>query len=402
MSPPERAGHGASVLVIDQTFQTLAVVRSLARAGYRVILGRGRGRGEAERSRCCAEVWMHPPVEDPAFASALDDFLGRRADVSCVFPVGEASIAALGRCRLGLTRKVDFAMVPAELFEACRDKRIADELATAAGIPVPESRTVRDVSELRGFIAELGLPVIVKPIRSTRPIFGRKAYVVATGAECARFDDWPAEHDEVLVQRYITGAVEQCDFVAVDGELVAFFQAHALRTDRPDGTGYAVDFLSDPIDVGVFDACRSFAHANRYTGPGLLQLIRSDTDGVLYFLENNPRISAGIGHTVRCGLDMPRLTLEAARCPRVPFARVSPESPPYRVGYRTHWLSRDLSGLAGMWRELSGRERARWLRAIIDAAIRADDHMTWDPRDPMPTLWIYARLIRGVMRRGVV
>ena len=243
--------------------------------------------------------------------------------------------------------------------------------------------------------------MIVKPIRSTAKLFGRKAYILHTEAELrARFTTWPIDHDELVVQRYITGPLEQCDFVAVRGDVVAFFQAHAVRTDRPDGTGFAVDFLSDPPDEGVLAACRAFARAHDYTGPGLLQLVRSTEDGHLYFIENNPRLSAGIAQAVRCGLDMPYLMLQAAsRLP--PMGRTTPTSVlPYRVGHRTHWLSRDLAGYLDSRRELDATERCRWRRAIITSLARADDHMTWDLRDPAPSFWIYGRLLSRVLRAG--
>ena len=394
-----------SVLVLDQVAQTLAVVRSLGRAGYRVILGRGRTKNESESSRHCAEVWRHPPVDDPGFESALMAFIDARADVRAVFPIGEASAAAVVGVAWLAARGIAVAGVPRSVFAACRDKRTANDLAVAAGLPVPETRTIDSVEDLHSFVNDFGYPVIVKPVRSHR-LFGRKAYILdSVEQQSARFDVWPAEHDELLVQRYVRGPLEQCDYVAVDGELICFFQAHALRTDRTDGTGFAVDFVSDPIDSGVLEACRAFVRTHAYSGPGLLQLVRSTADGRLYFIENNPRLSAGIAQAVMCGLDIPRLMLSAVMPASTSLRPVAGGVPlPYMVGQRTHWLSRDLNGYLDARRELGAAERSRWRGAIVASLCRADAHMTWDAKDPAPSFLIYRRLLTRLFRghRGAV
>ena len=396
------------MLVLDQVAQTLAVVRSLGRAGYHVVVGRSRGRTEVESSRYCDEVWCHPVVTDTvSFGAALSRFLDERADIDAVFPVGEASAAALCSLPGILARNIDFAMVPPATFEACRDKSRATLMAREAGISVPETRTVGSVAELQAFVASVGFPVIVKPIRSIAKLFGRKAYIVGSAEELrVTFNTWPAEHDALLVQRYVEGALEQCDFIAASGVLVAYFQAHALRTDMLDGTGFAVDFLSDPIADDVMAACRKFVRQHNYSGAGLMQLIRSSDDGNLYFIENNPRLAAGIAQSMICGLDFPLLTLQAtSRLHTFVPKDVMDTVQPYRAHNRTHWLQRDINGWLGARTVLSAAERRRWLNALFWSLVRADNHMTWDWQDPLPSVSIYRNLLRrlavGVLGRFV-
>lgn len=397
-----RTRHGQAVLVLDQTAQTLAVVRSLGRAGYRVIVGRSAGRTEVESSRYCDAVWLHPPVTDPSsFGVALSRFLDDRPDIDAVFPVGEASAAALCSLPSILSRHIDIAMVPPQLFEACRDKGRANLLAQQAGILVPETRTVGSFAEMRDFIDSIGLPVIVKPVRSIANLLGRKAYIVTSAEELrVKFNSWPAEHDTLLIQRYVQGNVEQCDFVAARGVLVAYFQCHALRTDMLDGTGFAVDFLSDPIAEDVTSACREFVRVHNYSGAGLMQLVRSVHDGNLYFIENNPRLSAGVAQCMICGQDFPLLTLQAtSRLQTVVLKEVAVAAQPYRAHNRTHWLQRDINGWLSARGSLSATERRRWIKALFWSLVRANNHMTWDWRDPLPSLWIYLKLLRRATAR---
>jgi len=73
---------------------------------------------------------------------------------------------------------------------------------------------------------------------------------------------------------------------------------------------------------------------------------------------------------------------------------------PYEIGQRTHWLSRDINGYLDMRRELGAAERSKWRCALIASLRRADAHMTWDARDPAPSLVIYRRLLMRLFRRG--
>ncbi len=391
-----RDNAGPSVLVLDRTAQTLAVVRALGRAGYRIIVGSSGGRAEVEWSRYCDETWLHPSIKDAAsFGAALSRFLDERSDVGCVFPVGESSAAALCRLPNILAKHIDIAMVPPAIFEACHDKGRANLLAQQVGILVPETRTVGSLEEMHIFVRSFGFPAIVKPVRSTAKIFGRKAYILTSADEFqARFSVWPPEHDALLIQRYVEGRLEQCDFVAAKGVLVAYFQAHALRTDMVDGTGFAVDFLSDPIAKDVMSACRDFVRGHNYSGPGLMQLIRSVDDGKLYFIENNPRLSAGIAQSIFCGENFPLLTLQAtSRLHKFALKEVTGDVQHYRAHSRAHWLLRDINGWCSTKGALSGSERRRWLRALFWSLVRADNHMTWEWRDPLPSAWIYLKLL---------
>ncbi len=91
-----------AVLVLDAVPQTLAVVRSLARAGFHVVLGRPshQRRSHVEWSRHCHEVWPHPPFTDAvSFGDALTRLIDARPEIRIIFPVAETSMDAL-RARL--------------------------------------------------------------------------------------------------------------------------------------------------------------------------------------------------------------------------------------------------------------------------------------------------------------
>jgi predicted ATP-grasp superfamily ATP-dependent carboligase len=395
-----------SVLVLGVYHQTLAVMRSLHRAGFAVILGRGPGFCPERFSTACDATWVHPPLTDPGFSAALEAYLGTRRDIEFVFPVGEESALAIAGLAWLQGSHAALVMVEPALLRACIDKPTANTLARQAGLTVPASAVVRSRPELCEAAQAAGFPLIVKPLTATRPVFGRKAYLVNNAAqfECV-FSRWPEGHRELLVQAYVEGPLEACDFVAQAGRVVGYFEAASVRTDMPDDTGFAVDFLSKPVSPDVLAACRRFCAATGYEGPGLLQFIRSKRDGDLYFIENNPRLSAGIAQPVLCGQDIPLLAMRVAAARRSgEYIPCFDERNPYRAGVRTHWLYRDLKGILNRRGELTAADLRARLRAMIASCLQAENHMVWQWRDPVPSVVLYTdlfvRLAKALVQRA--
>lgn len=383
-----------SVLVLGDHAQTLAVVRSLGRAGYRIVLGRERRRGSiAERSRCCTAVWRHPGFDSGHFEAELQALLGGAGAPGYLFPVGIDAITRIAAIGSALPSHVRVAAVPRHILDACVTKTTANEWAAAAGIRVPVSRVVGNGEELAAAARVIGFPLIVKTLRSEAPVHRRKAYLVNDEREFSKvFPAWPAEHHQLLVQRYVEGPLLSCDFVARDGAIVAYYQSESVRTDMPDGTGVAVEFRSQQPAEALFEVLRAFVAAHGYSGPGLLQTVHCRHTGQLHFIEINPRLSAGIAESVASGLDIPLITLRVARGDPLAPIEVAGDLR-YRVGVTTHWLERDALGWIKQRKWLPARQRRAWLRRMIRAAFTSDGHINWQWRDPLPSLWILARQV---------
>src|SRR4051812_27817712 len=82
-----------SILVLGNYRQTLVVLRSLTRAGYRTIIGSDAKHVFTQYSRATAEVWRHQdPQREAEFLDALCAFLAQRPDVRWIFPIGEDQV----------------------------------------------------------------------------------------------------------------------------------------------------------------------------------------------------------------------------------------------------------------------------------------------------------------------
>ena len=397
-SPPPTARGGSSaidakVLVVGNYRPTIATVRSLGRAGCRLVVGCPPLRSYAEKSRHVDEAWAHPPLEDAAFAPAMLAFLARRPDIDAVFPVSGLAIMRLCEVKAQLSRPLPVAMPDPRLVDACDDKTALLDVAERVGVPYPAWMVVQGAAELRNGTAKIGFPCVVKPAVAERRLFGEKALILRDATELeARLAAWPGDGGELLVQRYVEGLRHNLHLVAKDGRLLQCLDTVSLRTQRLNGSGLTVSSVSVPTPPAMREWCAKLLEAIDYTGIGCLQFLEDRQRGKVAFLELNPRMAAGSGIAPYCGLDLPRRALELALGLAVEPER-SPDS--YRMGVRYAWTEGDLAGLATTLRqrEIGLGQAMRWLGRSVRDALTADIHAGWDRRDPGPTLAIYRRRV---------
>jgi len=162
----------------------------------------------------------------------------------------------------------------------------------ASDIPTPRFRIVDATTDWWGVVAELGLPLIVKPAREGSTIGISKVASVDHGELAAAYAS-AAEHDDlVIVEEYVEG-VELTASILGDGALPL------IRIDAPDGNyDYHNKYFSDAtryscpsgIDATVEERIKAQSlQAFRLigcTGWGRLDLILRP-DGIWKFLEVN-------------------------------------------------------------------------------------------------------------------
>src|SRR5262245_30530457 len=147
--------------------------------------------------------------------------------------------------------------------------------------------------------------------------------------------------------------------------------------------------------------CVALVERLQYSGVGCVQFLASADSGVKYFLELNPRLDATCALPYRCEYDFPRLAVDC-RAYLEGGSPFPPQVPPtYPCGKRVHWLLGDIQGLlraigAG---DVDGRAALRWGLKLLGAFTRADVHLTFWWKDPLPTGFLYAQLLRALWKR---
>lgn len=399
MTRSSRAGAlaGQGALVLGTGRATVAAARSLADGGLRVVLGICGDAYGADRSRAVAESWQHPALTSgpSAFDDALRALLATRSDIRHVFPATEEAVIAMSRRAGSLPPRVTLASVRSDIVATCQDKLATLELAAEVGLPFAPYQVVDSLPALRAAARSIGFPAILRPVRAPARLFDRKALILSSAAQLERlFVRWPAEHSSLLLQAYVSGPRHNVYIVAAGGDIVASWEVRVLRTDRSDGTGVAVAGQAGLPTPALTRCCEVLIERLDYTGIALAQFIIPEPPAPACLIELNPRLGANAAFLHDCGVNLP-----VAAC--LLGAGSSPDlldlPSAWPVGRRYAWTYGDLAGLAHQLRHdaIAPLGAIGWLGRCASSAARADAHLTFQWRDPLPA----AGLVRSRLRR---
>ena len=139
-----------------------------------------------------------------------------------------------------------------------------------------------------------------------------------------------------------------------------------------------------------------------YSGAGCAQFLVDDVRSTVSFLEINPRLDATCAIPYYCGYDFPRMAVECVGHRLGMVSQVSRNLDEYTAGRVGVWLYGDLQGLLEAWRrkELSLKSALLWLGRMSGSFVRADFHLVWSWRDPLPAMVLYAHLPAALVSRG--
>jgi hypothetical protein len=359
-----------------------------------MIAGRPDSHTILERSCFVSETWEHPPASDPrALAEALETFCKTRLDVGLVYPVGDTEINLTAR--LAVRLPVLVVAASSAILDVCRCKRLLLGLAAEAGVPTLDWVAIDQREAIAPAVGRIGLPAALKPDITSEGVVGFKASIIRTEADAQRIARQTTFPEcGFVLQRLAHGPRHNIYFVAHEGRLLGSSEIRILRTDRLDGTGLAVEGESVSPDAALLKWTEALVKRLSYTGAGCAQFLVDESAGTASFLEINARLGANCAAVCACGLDLPRLFVEA-------LLGTAVQQPPAQVGRRYAWLSGDLNGLATSLR--SGKQTwsgaAAWLGRAALAQLRADDHITWSWRDPLPTLAIFGSFFQAGARK---
>ncbi|MDX3904517.1 MAG: cyanophycin synthetase [Pigmentiphaga sp.] len=170
----------------------------------------------------------------------------------------EGSLVQFGwgkRQRRILAAEMDRTSAIAE--SIAQDKELTKILLHAAGVPVPEGRTVTSAEEAWAAAQEIGLPVVVKP-RDGNQGKGVAVNIASREQVLAAYAVAEKYGSAVLVERYIPG--HDFRLLVVGDTLVA-----AARREPPQVIGDAVHTIRELVDAVNEDPRRGEGHATSLT-----------------------------------------------------------------------------------------------------------------------------------------
>ena len=273
----------------------LAAIRSLGRAGIRVIAVDDRAGALGFRSRY-ADPRLAPTRRGDAYVAFL-----RTLDGGVAFPTHDDDLEALARHAGDLPLTCPF---PAwHVLGPIQDKRHQVVTARDAGISVPRTADAPT--------GEIGFPALVKPsvdVPRFRSTFGVKAFRCSSREELdAAFAQ--AAGYRPLVQEWIPGQDDALwtvgAYIAADGAPLGLFTGRKLRqTPRAIGTARVAEARWDPA---LAEQGLALLRALRFHGIAQVEFKRDPRDGVFKLIEVNPRLWEWHGLAAACGVDLPRI-----------------------------------------------------------------------------------------------
>ncbi|MCX2980955.1 hypothetical protein EYC98_08775 [Halieaceae bacterium IMCC14734] len=378
-----------TVLLLGNYRLSLAIARQLGKAGHRVVAGGARD-GVIARCIYVERVWDHPSMfkNERVFLAALDELLAECPDISMIMPVSEVALLKLVKMRDQLPRPL--AAVSRETVDTCCDKGKMALLAAELDVPQAPFATVDSMEALVLAGEQVGYPCVARPNDGRN--YDVKAYFINNRQHLHRlFPEWPSWHESLLVQAHAKGPRYNRYFVADEGVILDSLDVKIERTDRADGSGYAVEGVSvEPVNA--LDApCQRLIEKLEYSGVGCIQYLIDERRGRISFLEINPRIGGNYAFPNACGLDL--VTPMMALALGIPLASSEPASA-HTFNKRFIWLYGDLIGLMSSVykREMGLRSALGWLFKSGRGLLRADTHLTFERSDLGPSKWFAKRI----------
>lgn len=375
------------------------IAKAFSKQGASVFAGVSIYSNYLEWSRYLNGTFPHPSTDsgtDSALPHILK-WLNSNGPIDAIQPVSESASRLVSRHRAKFESIAPLIMPRAETVSACGNKGEMFRLCDRLGVPLAAYRIVYSKRDVFDAAAEIGFPVIIKPSCVDAELFERKALIIRSTADLnVMFAEWPSEHPELIVQRYVRGPRHSVIFSADAGCILKAVEVAARRTHENDGTGYTTLGVSVAPTPAVKAATEALVQALGYTSTGCTQFIVDPDSGEVTFMELNPRTSlariaeaAGVPHSV------------------LGFQTVSGSPHPdlgdpwdTTTGTRYVWTKGDIMRLKRMLQ--SGQESPQGnvfeaIKICLDAM--RSTHAIFDPLDPAPAIGVYLHFLLKFVRR---
>jgi predicted ATP-grasp superfamily ATP-dependent carboligase len=298
--------RGPRVLLTDaEERSVLACARGLAADGFRVAAAAGYRPAASHWSRACSERLLLPDCRsDPeGFATGLQSALGSGFDI--LVPGSEQSLTAVSGMRSWIEPRTRIGLAPHDAVLRAINKEALASLAADAGLATPETVECATEADMRSAVADLGYPVVVKPVRTAAGTTAvpRKALVAPDGDTLTAL--LPDFGLPVLLQRYCDAPVVSVAGVCAEGRLLGVAASRYERTWFPDG-GSASFTQSIRADRDLLERVEALAAVAGVQGMFEVELLELGP-GRYAAIDLNPRVYGSMALALRAGANLPAL-----------------------------------------------------------------------------------------------
>jgi predicted ATP-grasp superfamily ATP-dependent carboligase len=313
--------HGAELrrppVVVASVFQTgLNLVRDLERKGVRVVGVDCNPENSGFRSRYGRSFLCPDPDKEPdswvEFMLSLASAMGEKP---VLIAAADIFVSAIADHAVALEPHFTFRPGFAATQALLATKKRQYEVAEVNGLPVPKTRFVESLEEVRRFASEARFPCLIKPVHfrewerlsAGHPLLNQKIALAPSADELEeRYRSVDDITPAVVVQEIIEGADDaKVVYLSCYGSRGTRLGHCLVREIRTDPILFGSASVVEPIrDPEIEELCDHFFQKIEYEGLCELELKRDTRDGHVKLIEANPRYSVTADAAHHAGVDL--------------------------------------------------------------------------------------------------
>ena len=317
----------------------LGAVRNLGRMGVPcVVLDVKKNQAAFFSKYAKGFVCPHPKYDEKSYIDFLMSLGEKLSEKGILIPTGDTETLALLRHRSRLESYYHFTMDSYEKVNLFLNKKLFYQYLEKQHIPYPKTFFPQDEHDVQTASRELSYPCILKPVYPTyfRFDFDRKAFIASSPQQVlSLFAKINAKHHEVMLQEIIPGKAES----------MFGFNAYYDHSSTPHGMFCYQRIREWPLGFG--NGCY-IQHVEEPTlehlTTSLIQKIgfygivdaefkHDSRDGLLKFIEVNPRVWMQNSFPSRYGCNLPYMAYRDAVKKSIPKDPVPRQNPSIRWVY---------------------------------------------------------------------
>jgi len=396
---PSRSEKDKTISVI-----ALTLTRALGRAGIDVVRVHPNMLDDSLSSRYCKAIEICPELYESEYAltSFLVEMGNRYPGEKVLIPASDDCSNYLAKHSTDLSDDFTLLNPSAATMAYVKDKRLQYELATRAGVPIPETLFPADANDLLEDAEKLhSFPYVIKPLEAQKWRLkkfaqisnGNKAITVHSKEELLREYTRIAEHDvNVMVQEVIPGddvhLVTFLGYCSADRKPLAYCIRSKLR-QNPVDFGYCSATVSCHNDE-VERYAKQLLSMSDYTGIVGIEFKFDSVKKQFKLIEINTRPVNTTGLSIGCGVNLPLIAFRDA------IGEKQDPVTDWQDGVTWMWLSMELSAVRQL-RQRGEIGYLQWLRSIRGKRV----HAIFAADDLRPCIQYYARYIGHQMSKEI-
>jgi predicted ATP-grasp superfamily ATP-dependent carboligase len=410
--------QSAAILLGNANYYgTLAAVRSLGRAGVKVVTVDPSMICRSRYSRYSSQHLRCPAYDE---SSAWAEWLLRKARIGprrAIYATSDAVLFALARYRNELSADLDLYQPGLDTIMSILDKGLLMQNAQAVGIETPLTWYPQSSAEAAKIAKDAGETVLIKPRSQLAQRTGTKGTLVESRGHQVQsiFDHYmkdQASNSEFakqnpmtltpLIQKYYPQAFDSVYSISGFRERIGggvIMRAARKILQQPRRIGIGLCFEPTLVDPLLADRTKRLCERIGYYGVFELEFILAEGKAML--IDFNGRFYHQMALDIACGMEVPALAYAAATKNQAEVIRLMAYGNSGKhdnvAGFCHHFVLATMIRMQRILQTMSRKDAARWLDWSRGSHGTMVDAVN-DPHDALPALVDVAQFLLHAFR----